>query len=419
MTDTTATPAADADVWAKLAAPFDISWVEKLPKQLRRDDRDKSRCEQGTQASADGHYCGGWHARSVHLDYIGHAGITMRLNDVVGPAGWTLEAVATTDEGLPLMARGEFWAKLTVLGVTKVDLAANFNSTQEAWGDALRRTAMRFGIGTYLWAKSEYAAELAAFREPAPGEDPAHRAQVDADNAAAFTGDPTVLDRVLANASANGYADQLVTYLGVKDDNSTLRNVLAHRREFLLEQQATVRPDTTTPPAAQAPMTCGDPRPHDRHTKTGDGRPCDGVAEAPSAPPAAQEPPAGAPAPSTPPQAPSGAPGETPQEAAYDIAREALACRDAETLRTFYRGAGELRGVDVLPVLGDDDLAAIDAPQDVPAIALGAFLIAAGKYVERHGAAIRDVAEPLPPAEDDPWEANAAAGWPEVAQAPA
>lgn len=156
MTDT------HAELWAKLAAPFDASQIEKLPKNVRAKDEDRGTCARGSRYSADGHYCGKYHARAVHLDYVGHGGITMRLNDVLGPEGWDFQPYAVTADGLPVITQSMFYAKLTILGVTKWDMAANFNGPQEAYGDALRRCAMRFGIGTYLWSKSEAAAALAA-----------------------------------------------------------------------------------------------------------------------------------------------------------------------------------------------------------------------------------------------------------------
>lgn len=168
------------EVWAALAQPFPEDQIEKLPKVLDRNDQRKGRCDGSPQFSADGHACGGWHSRAVHLDYVGHAGITTRLNDVLGPAGWDFAPYALTPEGLPLIARGEFWASLTIrVGdqvVTKSDLAANFNGSQEAYGDALRRCAMRFGIGTYLWSKSDAAKAKAQFSEDAAPE-PQNRAQ--------------------------------------------------------------------------------------------------------------------------------------------------------------------------------------------------------------------------------------------------
>lgn len=149
---------------AALTAPFSADEIETLPKQVRRDDRDKSQCRQGTQASADGVYCGGYHARSVHLSYVGHAGITTRLNEVVGPHGWSWEPLAWTPdpEGCrtPWLGR-EFWIVLTILGVPKYGVGDDFNgSAKQAISDALRNAAMRFGIATYLWSKSDKAANL-------------------------------------------------------------------------------------------------------------------------------------------------------------------------------------------------------------------------------------------------------------------
>lgn len=153
--------------WAELTAPFPPEHIERLPKQVRRDDPEKGRCD-GPRFSADGHHCGGWHARSVHLDYVGHAGITTRLNDVLGPGGWAFDPYAVTHEGIPWMTGNLFPARLTIGGVSKWDVAASFSSPQEAYGDALRRCAMRFGIGTYLWSKSEAARALAEATEPPP-----------------------------------------------------------------------------------------------------------------------------------------------------------------------------------------------------------------------------------------------------------
>lgn len=156
-----------AAVWDALAAPFPQSEIERLPKPVSRQDETKARCEQGSRASADGYYCGGWHTRSLHLSYVGHAGITTRLNTVVGPENWSWEPVAWTNEHIPHYNGGEFWIALTILGVTKYGVGDDFNrSGKQAIGDALRNAAMRFGVGTYLWSKSEAAQEMAAFTPP-------------------------------------------------------------------------------------------------------------------------------------------------------------------------------------------------------------------------------------------------------------
>lgn len=162
----TGDPDLDA-TWAALMAPFPEDWVEKLPKPLKGRDENRGRCDSNAY-SADGHFCGGWHARAVHLDYVGHAGITMRLNDTVGPAGWNLEPMSVDSDGLPIISGKEFWVRLTILGVSKIELAANFQSPQEALGDGLRRAAMRFGVGTYLWSKSDHALNMAVAQDDRP-----------------------------------------------------------------------------------------------------------------------------------------------------------------------------------------------------------------------------------------------------------
>ena len=157
--------------WAALAAPFPAGQTEWLPKVLHRQDQDKGRCETGSPYCADGHPCGGWHARAIHLTYVGHAGVTMRLNSV--DPTWTWEPMATTEYGTPMFANDGLWIRLTVLGVTRLGFGdaqgkSGPNAVKEAIGDAIRNAAMRFGVGTYLWSKSEEAQVLAAGGDPTP-----------------------------------------------------------------------------------------------------------------------------------------------------------------------------------------------------------------------------------------------------------
>lgn len=156
-----------------LSKPFELNEIEKLPKQLKRGDDNRMQCRAGTQASADGHYCGGYHARSMHLDYIGHAGITDRLNQV-DPL-WTWEPLALTPHGTPLMSDGGMWGKLTVLGVSRIGFGDSAgktgpNAIKEVIGDFIRNAAMRFGVATYLWSKSESAFEKKRGEEGAQDE---------------------------------------------------------------------------------------------------------------------------------------------------------------------------------------------------------------------------------------------------------
>lgn len=159
--------------------PFEQDEIEKLPKQMRRDDKDRYQCRQGTNASADGFSCGGYHARSLHLDYVGHAGITDRLN-AIDPL-WNWEPMAFTQNGTPLISDGGMWGYLTVLGVRRIGFGdpagkSGPNATKELIGDFLRNAAMRFGIGTYLWSKSESALAKKLGEEP-PEPEPQQQQQ--------------------------------------------------------------------------------------------------------------------------------------------------------------------------------------------------------------------------------------------------
>lgn len=168
---------------ALLSAPFPLDQVEKLPKQLVKAQPGERpqwyRCiegPEGQRASADGVYCGGRHAYSIHLDYVGHAGVTDRLL-AVDPM-WSWEPVARDELGLPAGSHGGLWIHLTVLGVTRLGFGdasgkSGPNAIKEMIGDAIRNAAMRFGVATYLWSKSDHAAALRGGLEQEPVEAPA------------------------------------------------------------------------------------------------------------------------------------------------------------------------------------------------------------------------------------------------------
>lgn len=144
---------------AKLRQPFPDHQVNLLPKQMRRDDQDKGKCERGSKYSADGRFCGGYHARSMHLDYVGHAALTDRFLEV-DPA-WTWEPLAVGDNGLPMFdGDGGLWIRLTICGMTRLGYGdaqgkKGPNAVKEAIGDALRNAGMRFGAALDLWHKGD------------------------------------------------------------------------------------------------------------------------------------------------------------------------------------------------------------------------------------------------------------------------
>ena len=202
------------------------------------------------------------------------------------------------------------------------------------------------------------------------------------------------LEQVRKHAADNGCLDAEVSYAGERMtlDEAITRHIEERTPVDEVDAELVEEPATETPSATEE-------EPVDAVTVED---PPEGAEKAATAPPAAQEQPAKA----------SGQ--ETPQDAAYDVAREALNTRDADLLRTMYRGSADLIGLDVLAVVGDDDLAALDAPQDLGELALGTLLMRVADYVKRHGAAVRDLGEPLPAQAEgpDPWAADAAAGWP-------
>ena len=148
-----------------LRKPFPQESVGKLPKPVRSQDPDKGKCVAGSKYSADGHYCGGYHSRSMHLDYVGHAATTDRLLTV--DPDWSWEPFALDDAGLPALDRGgNLWIRLTICGTTRIGVGDG-KSAKECIGDAIRNAAMRFGVALDLWAKEDLVefAQAAAHRQ--------------------------------------------------------------------------------------------------------------------------------------------------------------------------------------------------------------------------------------------------------------
>lgn len=145
---------------AKLREEFPAGQVGLLPRGVKKDDKEKFQCRPGTQASADGKFCGGHHVRSVHLDFVGHAALTNRFLDA--DPTWSWEPMAYDDAGLPALDRfGGMWIKLTIGGVTRPGYGdaqgkpAGTTAIKEIIGDALRNAGMRFGGALNLWHKGD------------------------------------------------------------------------------------------------------------------------------------------------------------------------------------------------------------------------------------------------------------------------
>lgn len=151
-----------------LRKPFPPEAIGKLPKPMKSKDQDRGKCDRGSRYSADGHYCGGWHARSLHLDFVGHAATTDRLLQV--DPEWSWEPLALDDHGLPALDRaGNLWIRLTICGVTRIGVGDG-SSAKECIGDAIRNAAMRFGVALDLWSKEDLEGAHADQEPPAPAD---------------------------------------------------------------------------------------------------------------------------------------------------------------------------------------------------------------------------------------------------------
>lgn len=166
-------------LWAWARRPFASDEIELLPKPLSKDYRNGT-CDREDR---NGIKCGGWHAMPcIHLSYVGHAGLTMRLYEVdpfwrwepmaydVDPeqlklaigSGSTEMVDRIMSNGTPRFQGGVLWIRLHLLGQDFIGVGdapgkSGGSAVKEAIGDALRNAAMRAGIGTYLWGKSEKA----------------------------------------------------------------------------------------------------------------------------------------------------------------------------------------------------------------------------------------------------------------------
>ena len=142
-----------------LMEPFPASQISKLPKNTIKID------EWNKLPRTSCHICGGFHPKTntIHLDYVGHAALTLRLCEA--DQGWSWEPLAWDAKGSPMLdENGGMWINLTVCGVTRLGYGdaqgkTGSNAVKERIGDALRNAAMRFGAAIDQWSKADLRAE--------------------------------------------------------------------------------------------------------------------------------------------------------------------------------------------------------------------------------------------------------------------
>ena len=141
----------------KYAKP-DPATLSKLPKPTKREN-EKGKCD----------VCGGWHGLpAIHIDYMGHADITLALIAIDPFWNWEPAAIDPATGG-PMIQRQDgkdggrlvMWARLNLLGKSILGVGTCETSKgdpeKELIGDFLRNAAMRFGVATALWSKADKA----------------------------------------------------------------------------------------------------------------------------------------------------------------------------------------------------------------------------------------------------------------------
>jgi len=100
---------------------------------------------------------------NFQADYVAHGVITSRLLEVLGPFDWSIAKVITNPEGVAVGCIGRL--EVTVDGRPVVieevgdceQVSANSASNLKmASSDALKRAAMRLGLGLHLWVGEHY-----------------------------------------------------------------------------------------------------------------------------------------------------------------------------------------------------------------------------------------------------------------------
>lgn len=142
------------EVWRKLAEPFPPGEVQWRIEALSRDKK-----------------------RALVVPYVDARTVLDRLDRVVGPEGWhdayevlaDGERVVRDERGERRERLVEVKCRLTVLDVTKEDVGEG-DSLKAAFSDALKRAAVKFGVGRYLYRLEkqwvEYDAEKGRFTPP-------------------------------------------------------------------------------------------------------------------------------------------------------------------------------------------------------------------------------------------------------------
>ena len=96
-------------------------------------------------------------------DYVAHGVITARLLEVLGPFDWSIAKIITNADGIAVGCIGRLEATVDGRPVVIEELGDveqvgpnSATNLKHASSDALKRAAMRLGLGLHLWVGEHY-----------------------------------------------------------------------------------------------------------------------------------------------------------------------------------------------------------------------------------------------------------------------
>ncbi len=195
------------DVFEKLSRPFDASDVQIKVQAVSKDKK-----------------------KGQVVAYVDARVVIDRLDEVVGPWNWKDEYEVLVSEEGESGRVVEVKCRLTVLGVTKEDVGEG-DSMKAAFSDALKRAAVKFGVGRYLYRLPKLWADLDDYGRIKDIE--AVRARILGDGAAPTKDEPK--DSGPKPAERKGPTEAQISLIrklarkqGVKEDSEILELASAH-----------------------------------------------------------------------------------------------------------------------------------------------------------------------------------------------
>jgi hypothetical protein len=96
-------------------------------------------------------------------DYVAHGVVTMRLLECLGPYDWSIAKVITNADGIAVGCIGRLEANIDGRPVVIEEIGDceqvspnSATNLKHASSDALKRAAMRVGLGLHLWVGKEH-----------------------------------------------------------------------------------------------------------------------------------------------------------------------------------------------------------------------------------------------------------------------